>query len=510
MIVFVVFIVIINVFLFIKLTKVTIPFILLINSLFLPLYYFHWSLSVLAIIGALLNIGYKFYLVREEKPPIEYEYKVSSVIGLLNHFNKSLDNSIAIGRVLPVRHSELKYNRKLIHIEDDILRGGTLISGSSGSGKTTTLKSIIQQKLEKGYPVCFIDYKGDLDIIDDLKVIANQLKIDFFEYSSRECNFYYDSFKNLNETGKVEALMNTRQWSANGSDAHYKSSTQLAIQNVIKQYEKVHKEEDNYILGLYKFTLGYKPDSNEKEGHYTLLKQLEIIITSKANELFTNKEKVFTFERETPYLVVFSFVSANKSLANSLSSFIFQDILDRGIRKPFNKNLVVAVDEFGTIESPVLIKDLLEKGRSGGCQTVFSILDLNQLAISTNEYFVQSILGTINNFLIFAGATQKTAELLAGVQKYDGKDFDIMSLRKPFRRKPPTALFISKFPLLRKKGNQDLVRIEPYTHKVKTKMEVIENVVVIEEPEEKQPIVTTPDLDETVEGTVISNIDEFL
>ena len=71
----------------------------------------------------------------------------------------------------------------------------------------------------------------------------------------------------------------------------------------------------------------------------------------------------------------------------------------------------------------------MEKGRSGGIQTIFSILDVNQIAMNAGEHFVQAILGTINNYIIHAGATQSTAELLAGVQKYD-KGYDIMNLNR--------------------------------------------------------------------------------
>ena len=115
--------------------------------------------------------------------------------------------------------------------------------------------------------------------------------------------------------------------------------------------------------------------------------------------------------------------------------------MDRGTRKHYKDNLLLCIDEFGTLESSTIIKDLLEKGRSGGCQTVFSVLDINQIAMTSGEHFVNAILGTINNFIIHAGATQSTADLLAGVQKYD-KGYDIMSLRKPYKGKKPTCLLI--------------------------------------------------------------------
>ena len=39
--------------------------------------------------------------------------------------------------------------------------------------------------------------------------------------------------------------------------------------------------------------------------------------------------------------------------------------------------------------------------------------------MTSGEFFVNAVLGTINNYIIHAGATQSTADLLAGVQKFD-------------------------------------------------------------------------------------------
>lgn len=493
--------------------RFTMPFIGLIYTLFLlpTLFLKDWLLLGIVVLFFIAIFGYKFYLNREELPMLDFNKRITSLRGLLNSAQPVKEDELTLGRVFPTGYSELKYNNKLIAIDNEIQRGHSLCTGASGSGKTVFLKSMMRQKLAQGHSLVWVDMKGDVEVLDELKSVANKLSIPYYEFSVRDCNFSYDPFVNLNETGKVEAFMNTRQWSSNGSDAHYKTQTQLLIQTVIRDYDlyriKEH-DESNYILGLYSFLLNYNPGKELKEGYLTFLKQIEIILTSKGKELFEEKANKFTFEKETQYIVAFSFVSANKSLANSLMSFILQDILDRGIRKRFTKELFICIDEFGTLDSPILIKDLLEKGRSGGCQVLFSILDINQLSITTNEHFVHSILGTINNFVIFAGATQRTAEILAGVQKYGNKDFDIMSLRKPYKGKGPTALVISKFPLIRKGGNQEIFRIEPFIYQVNKEFKVIDNKPEVIEIEVKEEI---EEVEEDIyEGSTISNVDDFL
>lgn len=393
---------------------------------------------------------------------MDFSGRVFSVSALFNKLHKP--KNLVIGRILPVAKREIKYNQKLIELDNVILSGATLITGSTGSGKTTTLKTIIKQRIDERRPVVFFDYKGEEDILDEIKQYANSNKLPYYEFSARDCNFTYDPFANLDETGKVEALMNTRRWSADGSDEHYKTSMQLVIQNIVQKYNEYREETNetcNYIVGLYNFSLSYKAIGNERDGFNNLQKSLEILLSSKAKLLLADNPS-FTFETDDPYVICFSFTSANKALANYLSAFIYADIMDRGTRRHYIDKLLLCIDEFGTLDSSTVIKDLLEKGRSGGVQTIFSILDINQLAIKTNEYFVQAVLGTINNYIIHAGATQNTADLLAGVQKYD-KGYDIMNLRKPYKGKKPTALFITKYNLFNKKNNQEVLRMVPYT-----------------------------------------------
>lgn len=518
------FIVILTLLNIIKSRKMTVAIAILIQSLTILTVLLNTWLSVGVVVGfvAMLYIRYQRRFVEEEASYLDYNDKVLSVSGAINKLEKRKDKEVVIGEILPTNYKELKLNNKKIGLSDDTLSGHTLVTGASGSGKSYLIKSIMNQRVKDGYSVAFFDYKGEKDIVDHLRSIANALSVEFYEFSIDTCDFCYDPLINLNETGKVEALMNTRRWDVSGADEHYRTSTQLAIQNAIRKYDKWRKQTGdprNYLEGLSDFLLNYKAEPNERDGLYTLQKQLEILMTSRAKYLFAQDKKQFSFNTNKQFVICFSFVSANKQLATSLSSMIFQDLMDRGTRQRYSPKLLLAVDEFGTIENSTIIKDLLEKGRSGGIQIVFSLLDINQIAMSSGEYFVQSILGTINNFVIFAGATQKTAEMLAGVQKFD-KSFDIMSLKKPQNGKSPTALFISKFQLLSKNRNQEVFRIIPYSFNIninnKEEEQEDNNVVDLTKVSTPLPVETNKIVDkveqqeEKVEKLSVNNIDQFL
>lgn len=444
--------------------KKTIPVKILDQLFFSVLMYFlfGWVTIVYSVLLAAFLVYIEYRQRDSDEPAFDYSDRIYSISAVINQLQRV--NGTIIGTIMPVNHNEIKYNCKKIPLDETILSGGSLITGSTGSGKSTTLKALIKQGIDKHKFVGFFDYKGEEEILDEIKEFAESLGVRYLEFSSRACTFTYDPFKNLNETGKVEALMNTRRWSTDGADEHYKTSMQLVIQNLIKAYDTYrvqNNDQTNYIVGLYKYACGYHPQLNEREGFANLIKSLEILLSSKAKELFGD-EPTFSFEEDVPYVICFSFTSANKALANTISSFVYTDIMDRGTRRHYQNKFLLCIDEFGTLESSIIIKDLLEKGRSGGVQTIFSVLDINQIAMNTGDHFVNAILGTINNYIIHAGATQNTANLLAGVQKYD-KGYDIMSLRKPYKGKKPTALFISKYPIFTKRNNQEVYRIIPYT-----------------------------------------------
>lgn len=436
--------------------------------------FFGWPTLIYSTLCLIFLFFIKYKNHMSEGADFDYSDRIYSISAIINQLSKP--KNLVIGTILPVNHNELKYNMKKVELDNTILSGATLITGSTGSGKTTTMKTIIKQRINEKRPVVFFDYKGEEDILDDIKQYCRELGTNYYEFSDRDCTFTYDPFIHLNETGKVEALMNTRRWSTDGADEHYKTSMQLAIQNLVRNYDVYRQENNdtrNYIVGLYDYAQSYHPQSTERDGFNNLIKSLEILLSSRAKDLFGD-EPTFSFEDDFNFVICFSFTSANKQLANNISSFVYTDIMDRGTRKHYKDNLLLCIDEFGTLESSTIIKDLLEKGRSGGYQTVFSVLDINQIAMTSGEHFVHAILGTINNYIIHAGATQQTAELLAGVQKYD-KGYDIMSLRKPYKGKKATALFISKYPILTKRNNQEVYRIIPYIKVLKLHNNVLEN-----------------------------------
>ena len=437
------------------------PIILFLN------YYFKennvWLFS-LQIFLNLLILG--LYIFIQTKIKYDFTGKIISYTYILNSiFKPNVNNGDRIiGKVLPYNNYQLRYNGKYITMNEISSAGSTLISGSSGSGKTWSMMSLMKQNITAGQSVIFAEYKGDPKIIKELSDFAKSKGFQIFTLSSGKSDFNYDPLQNLNNVGRIEAIMNMRKWSIDGSDAHYKTSVQLLLQKLVGEWSHKWNQNDSYTYSFYQWIKTYHPAQNEWDAYNTVSKLLELLITSNLEPMFKCKYgKTLDFNKlkNEKFVLIVSFVSSNKELATSFSSLLIRDLLDECTVSPPKFNINLYMDETGTLENPYIVKDTLEKGRSGKIASTLSMQDLNQFVIQANEAYLNSILGTINTFIIFAGATRNTAEKFAGVQLLDIENV-LMNLRKPINGKSPTAIYISKYPTLNKKTNSEVFRFEPY------------------------------------------------
>lgn len=439
-----------------------------------------WSF-VLYLVSVL--IGVILCWVAWRKLDYDFSTKVLSIRGLINlatdrpkvvHAGDRI-----IGRVLPYNVRQLKYSNRFIVSSSLAAAGGMLISGSTGSGKTYGILSMIRQNILKGNSVIFAEYKGDPEVIEDLKSYGESKGYDVYVICQGESNFNYDPLRHLNNTGRIEAVMNMRKWSMDGSDAHYKTATQLLLQKTIQEFshkwvfetekalqEGVDISNRSYTMEYYRWMQCYQAGRTELDAYTTVTKLLELLVTSSLHPMFHFKNgKTLDLQavKNGRFMLLVSFVSSNKELATSFSSLLFKDLLDEWTRQAPNSNTFLYVDEAGTLENAFIVKDILEKGRSAKIAPVLSMQDINQIIITTNEAYLNSILGTINTFIIYSGATRVTAEKFAGVQIADIETV-LMNLRKPINGKKPTAIYISKYPSINKRTNAEVYRFEPYIY----------------------------------------------
>lgn len=437
---------------------ITIPFgsaiLLLSGALFSLLL---WSLSawfivfIVAIFAGWIAFCYRF-------KRLDYSHRIIS----LPHLQRKKEGR-ALGKVQAYYKKQLRYNGDTVFQDTKSLQGGTIITGSSGSGKTVSVIEMIAQDLAAKKNVCFINFKGDKETEDTLAQLVETLQTNHIIYrlNYENVDFSYDPLINLDNTGRTEAILNMRAWAMDASDAHYKTGVKLLLQKTLNEYEH---EGGNFLFGYYEWLKKYSPEKSDIEAYNTVMKLLELTVESRVGELFKKDLNSFSFAQDKPYLILVSFTSATKELGTSITSLMLKDLMEVGTKSPYSPNLMLYIDEFGSCESPLIVKDILEKGRSCGICTTISMQDLNQLIINTSEPFLDSVLGTVNSYIAFSGCTRDTAQKISGTQIHDIDNL-LMSLRKPDDGKPPTAIFISKYPVFRHEGTE-VYRFVPIKQKL--------------------------------------------
>ncbi len=374
-----------------------------------------------------------------------------------------------VGHIIPYYSEQLPKNKRIICTPQQVHRGGEIITGSSGSGKTFFLESQLYQDMKNGLSGMFFDMKGEQGIIEDIKKFAKEFNVDVYEMSSYNTDFNYDPLANLSKGGRVEALLNTRKWSLEGNDAFYRTSAQVLIQQMVDGFEPKWQElkknpKNNYLNKFAEYVNSVKVGESHKEAYQTLVKMLDLVLSSAIAPAFTEDyEKKFNFSNSKQFVVIFSFLSDSKEVANSLASFAVRDLLAQANSKPYKNGFYVKFDEYGSFEDAMLAKDMFEKGRSGGLLITASMQDLNQVILRTNESYMKSLLGTVNTFIIFAGATKDMAEEYAELQEDDYVEDVIMQLSKPENGRKPTAMYISKYGHVNHhKDKHDTYKMTPY------------------------------------------------
>lgn len=441
-------------------SRITAPLSLVIITLFNAALWFTCDLDVVrdivvASIASILSYGAYLGILFYFRSEIDYTKKFLSLSMFIDKNKQKKEEGRVIGKCLPYFPGQTKYNRSTIVQNKLALRGGTVLTGSSGSGKTRSIIEMIKQDIAQDKRVAYFNFKGDQETADEIMRAAEAGGKDVYFISPETATFCYDPLASLDDAGKVEAILGMRKWSLDGADDHYKTGTQLFLQKTIEQF---NYQGGNYLRAYYNWLKTYNCPRELFDSYNTVMKLLELTLTSSIGNVFTDGEESFSFE-QSDYVLIVSFTSATKTLGTAVTSLMLRDIMETGTRFAYNPDLALYIDEFGSCESPLVVKDILEKGRSCHIQALISMQDLNQLIINTNAPFLDSVLGTINTCIVYAGSTKTTAEKFSQTTIHE-LDNLLMSLMKPLNGKPPTAMIISKYPIF-ERGGTEVYRFVP-------------------------------------------------
>lgn len=117
-------------------------------------------------------------------------------------------------------------------------------------------------------------------------------------------------------------------------------------------------------------------------------------------------------------VVLFSLNSdAEPQTAKNIGAIIMNDFsrLSAQRREAGLKNdLNIYIDEFQTLP-PDTVKGLLEKARESHMAITLALQSLNQIVAAGSDAYLRSMLDTCSNFIVHAGATEKSAEIMSDI-----------------------------------------------------------------------------------------------
>ena len=117
---------------------------------------------------------------------------------------------------------------------------------TTGGGKTVLLLSFIEYSLIKNYPIIFIDGKGSLESIDDVKALCSMYGKDMKLFSDTE-KLTYNPIKHGNSTvitDKLQALIETES-------EYYVKVNEVLVQNLIQFIDEYGMKRDLWSFAKY-------------------------------------------------------------------------------------------------------------------------------------------------------------------------------------------------------------------------------------------------------------------
>jgi len=323
---------------------------------------------------------------------------------------------------------------KPVYLKDKDAHLHTLIVGTTGSGKTTTLNHFIHSAVIRKMPLFFVDGKGDIDLAERVQGFCEDNNRPFYLFSMVGQSVRYNPLSTGGFTSKKDRIIELREW----SEEHYKKLAEGYLQTLFRCLEKAGIDVDLHQLSRYMDTRELyqlareRKDSDliaaiekieEAEKHIGSLKaEIQNFVSSEIGELFdTSAGRVLNLSKAYDEGAVVYFCLqplAFPSYASVLGKLIINDLKALAAqqlgRTDGQSKIFTIFDEFSVFAGDQVI-NLINQGRGPGIHAFLSTQSLSDLAVAKGKDFVGQVLTNCNNYIIQRQNNPEDAEILAGV-----------------------------------------------------------------------------------------------
>lgn len=380
------------------------------------------------------------------------------------------NGSVPLGVEEPLSDNPLSQTDEIVARTPTEANLGMVMTGGSGAGKTTTLKSMLYAEVSTGSVkhIAYMDLKGDKALAADIAAMCKESGYQFYHVSQGRLNEYdiplsdgmcsYDPLA----TGGVQragTVLNLRVWTEESDK--YRSDMQEFLNALFTLFDAVdHKDvplvrwergmvqavEDACNIDAFRQLVDAAKGTDAYEsgaGVYRKLSRgadLAAQASAVAGKMRALSMSAFgphlsanpydyhmidiardTADDAPPCVILFTVPSgADKETARTLGALFFSDmarVMDHRQRHGEKSPLSLYCDEFQEI--PItFVTPLLEKGRSAGLRTTLAAQSFSHIvtaAPGNGEAYLTTVCDTISSFLVCSGAGGDSAERVAGI-----------------------------------------------------------------------------------------------
>ncbi len=319
-----------------------------------------------------------------------------------------------------------KYSGKPVVVTDHEVNQIVLVLGTTGGGKTVTLRRFYRRAIMQGYPLIIVDGKPDTNNVEWLMRLANQQGRPFFGFNCGNY-FHYDCLTKGGYTELKDKIISLKdEW----QNDYYRSIAEDYLQTTFEVLLKSGKKFDlkmvveclNYddlaILvretkdkELIKRVAGL--ENYDRKDITGLQAHLNILIHSELGQFFEKNEETFTLsDAIAQNAVVYFALPALRfpSFSRVLGKLVVNDlkaVIDRESRE----RVFMVFDEFSVFAGEQVL-NLVNMGRGKGVHAIFGTQGTADLE-KADPTFKNQVLNCVNTLICHRLNDQDSAESVA-------------------------------------------------------------------------------------------------
>lgn len=331
--------------------------------------------------------------------------------------------------------------REPVYVPDSALNKGLGVSGSTGSGKTTTVKTIVKSFIDRGHPVIYVDGKGETALGRAIvgHAAARGREHWCFDALNVAESDAYDPLKSGGPTSLADRLLTLDTW----SEDYYRRLATGYLQTVFgvleacevrptlptvseylstdKLLELLHQNAERIGKGWAKRLadqIANQQGAAEKNAD-NVRSVVNNLTTSDVGDLFRvdGPRRVLELDAVLRSNGVAYFglsALAWPKMSESLGRMIVND-LKATLAQAGAPKVLIVLDEFGIFAGDQ-VWNLVSQGRGFGGHvvlTIQSLADIGKAAQGNPQQFIRQILANLNTYIVHQVVTPEDAETFA-------------------------------------------------------------------------------------------------